>query len=186
MKNRPSSHIRLLVLSFLLISLSSCASRKDLKDHSVTETSKEDKHYRSVSEISTSGAIIYKTKPVYYNTIFEKPCGEDGVLTPINTVIGSGNNKVKLFTNNGSLHVEAFIDSTRSELKQEFREKFVQDSLTLRQELSKVHVIEKETVKVIWPWWLWAAVIGGGLFFLLWLFEKFNIASRIRKVLIKI
>ena len=176
----------IVLLLLFLVALSGCRTRKEVKDHSVTETSKESGDIKTVNEIATSGAIIYKTMPVYYKTTIEIPCDDKGVLKPINTTIGSGSNKFKIFTDNGSLYVDAYIDSTRSSLREEFRAKFVSDSTYLREKLSKTKIIETEVVRTVWPWWLWIAVIGGVMFAILWVVEKFNIVSRVRNVILKV
>lgn len=178
--------VRLIILLLLALGLSGCSGSKKAKEVSIVESEKESKEIRNVNEVTSSGAIVYKTMPVYYNTVVEKPCDEFGNLNPINTNIGSGKNKVQISNVDGKLYINAFIDSTENSLKEFYRDKFVSDSIYLREELLKSKTVDSKIKIVVWPWWLWIAIIGGGLFFLLWLIEKFDILTRVRKQIIKI
>lgn len=168
------------LILILLVLCASCGSKKEITENK-TERSKSDTiRTSSVNELREKGEVIYKTKPVYYQSVIESPCGEDGKIRPINTTIGSGGNTARITTNDkGQISIEFIIDSTTSSLKTEFREKFISDSLQLRKELSKVEVKERIVVRTVWPWWLWVAVIGGVLFAALYVYQKFFIPIKL-------
>jgi hypothetical protein len=187
MKNSIHIQVRVIaILLFILCLLLGCASSKKTKEVNQEKDHKESGEFQSINEVTSSGAIIYRTKPIYYNTVIEKPCDDKGNVNPINATIGSGTNKFRIHTDKGSILIDAFIDSTETSLKEHYRDKFIKDSLYLREKLATTKVVENKTVKVVWPWWLWIAVIGGILFAILWLIEKFDLVTRVRKIIFKI
>src|SRR5699024_8529490 len=114
--------------------------------------------------------VVTKTKPVYSE--IEVPC--DSVGGKYN--FGSGGNRAEVNIKNGKVYFKFLIDSTRNSIEKKYRTKLKQDSLAIVKRIESKTSESTEKVKVVWPWWVWFAIIVGGLSVLLNLYQKFFIS----------
>lgn len=164
-----------IVTVFLMIFFVSCGSKKKINNTSDTNNISKEKQKTVINDVTLSGTIVYRTLPVYNNTVIETPCDEFGNLKPINNTTGSGKNKISIYSENGSLVIKTYLDSTKNSLKEYYRHKYETDSLALATHFSNIETSEKIVIRYVWPWWVWAVLIGGILFAALWIYQKFLI-----------
>lgn len=164
---------RLIFLSVFLIF--SCKSKKEFTE--IKHETRVDSTVSISKEVDRifKGVIIEKTKPIYSQTIIEKPCDSLGNVIPINIVIGSGGNKASIVSKDGKLYIQQIIDSTVQVYEQQYQEKHRIDSLRVVNQVLKQHSQTSKKVVYVYPWWLYAVIIGGILFLILWLIEKFRL-----------
>jgi hypothetical protein len=175
MKINTQFFARILLLAFLLLMalmFTGCKSKQITVD-----TEKESEI--STSEI-TSGLIqteyrdrlVYITRPTSGNTIIKNPC-KDGVLASIDTQIKSGGNTSRIYSKDGKLFLEQYIDSTSNSLEQRYLMQYKKDSVTLYNKLYR-ELDHSEEVKVyVYPWDYYAFMIGCILFAGLWVYSRF-------------
>jgi len=125
-------------------------------------------------------------KPVYSEVIVEKPCDEAGNLLPVNYNIGTGGSSFHVFSKEGKLYINQKIDSVESIQEKEYRSRREKDSLAIVNSLISESSTNSEVVRYVHPWYCWLAWILAGALGLLWIFEKFNVITRIRRMILKV
>lgn len=165
---------QILWVLLLFLVLSGCKSKQITVD-----TEKE-------SEISTtditSGLIqteyrdrlVYITRPTSGSTVIENPC-KDGILASIDTQIKSGGNTSRIYSKDGKLHLDQYIDSTSNSLEQRYLAQYKKDSVTLYNKLYRELSHSKEVIVYVYPWDYYAFMIGCILFMVLFVLSKLRI-----------
>lgn len=177
---------KLIILLLVFISFSGCRSSRNFSEKSVKTTTDTVIKVEKIYDTVFKDRIVEKIKPVYSEITIEEPCDEDGNLKPFNQSIGSGGNTSGVYVKDGKLYISQKLDSAQNTWEKEYRSQWKQDSIFLRNSLiSKQESTEKIKVYV-YPWWLWLVMILGGFFGLLWLVEKFDILTRLRRLIIKV
>lgn len=156
-----------LILIIAVFTFGGCRSKKEL-----TTTSNRvqiDTVYRNVTQTDTviKEKRVEITKPIYYETVID--CDSLNASGKIQ----SGGNTFNYTKRDGKVVISAYIDSTRSSLETEYRNKYVRDSLNLRKQLIS-EFSEVEKIKVyVYPWWVWVLGLGILFFAALWVYERF-------------
>lgn len=165
----------LLYILIAFILLLGCRTKKK-----VTEEKKETVQKDTVVKIKRQtdtvfkDRVITKTKPVYSDIVVDNPCDSLGVLKNFKINSGSGNNKNSVFSKDGKIYISQKIDSTENKFESKYKSRWRQDSIDLRKQLIQKSESNLEKVRVVWPWWLWVAIIAGGLSILLNLYQRFR------------
>ena len=176
---------KLFIFLCIAVSLFGCRSKKEVTERSNRDHDSTSVRVERVIDTVFRDRVIEKVKPVFSEVVVEKPCDEKGNLLPVNYNIGSGGNTFHVFSREGKLYINQKIDSVESVQEKEFRSRWKQDSLDLRNTLKTEFSRTKEVVRYVYPWWLWLVMILGSLFGILWAAEKFDLVSRIRKLILK-
>jgi hypothetical protein len=162
--------LKIYILLFLI--LSGCKSKQITVDS-------EKEHEISTSEIKSGliqveyrDRLVYITRPTSGSTVIENPC-KDGVLASIDTQIKSGGNTSRIYSKDGKLFLEQFIDSTSNSLEQRYYAQYKQDSVTNYNELFRELSHSKEVRVFVWPWWIYGLITGCILFAGLWIYTRF-------------
>lgn len=163
---------KILLICFLL--LVSCRSKKEVVDHRTEKQIDTVTVVNHIKDTVYKEVVIERTRPVYTETVIEKPCDSLGNLRPVNTVIGSGANKSSVISKDGKLYISQYLDSTTQAKELEMRSRFKQDSINTRKELVKE--LSKTTIKkvYVYPWWIYLVIAGGLFFFALWLWSRYS------------
>jgi len=167
-----------IVTALFVLLLSGCKSKQRL-----TERYSENK-IDTITQFSKIENDLFRNRnreviqPVYFET--KIPCDKDQ-----SGRVASGNNYTEYQVKDGEITLKTNIDSVENIFEKEYRSKFVQDSINLRKELIKDSSIEDVTTVYVYPWWLYVVCIAGGLVLILYIFEKFSLAGRIRSLLAK-
>lgn len=177
---------RFLLIAIICLAATSCRSKKVVSENSNRESDSSSARIERVVDTVYKDRIIEKTKPVFTEIVIEKPCDSLGNLNPIFYNIGSGANRSSVYSKDGKLYLNQVIDSFQTRIEKEYRSRWRQDSLALRNSLISESSSSKEVVRYVYPWWWWLVMILGSLLGLLWIFEKFDLLTRIRKILLKI
>jgi hypothetical protein len=118
--------------------------------------------------------LVYITRPTSGSTVIENPC-KDGVLASIDTQIKSGGNTSRIYSKDGKLYLEQYIDSASNSLEQRYLMQYKKDSVTLYNKLYR-ELSHSEEVKVyVYPWDYYAFMIGFILFVVLFVLSKLRI-----------
>lgn len=167
---------KILLILFLFIGCKSKKVTTDIQKESKTENIKEVKIIR---DTVWREKIVIKTLPIYSETILDSPCDSLGNLRNIHTVIGSGANKSSISNIRGQLVIRQYIDSTRQQNELIKHIRVENDSLVSVIDTLKDSIKTSETVRTVWPWWIYALIIGCVLFAGLWIYTKFFMPFRI-------
>lgn len=170
----------------LLVLLGGCRSKKSVSESSNHQEKEVTVQVQKQIDTVFQDRVVEKIRPVYYEVEIEKPCDSLGNLRPFKFKAGSGGNASQIYTKDGKLYLQTSIDSMQNVFEKDYRSRYVRDSLALENSLISEQKHSKEIIKYVYPWWLWLAIIGGGLLGLLWLFEKFDVFTRIRKLFLKV
>lgn len=176
---------QILWLLIILISLSGCRSKKIVTEEFTESRDSTEVRIERVVDTVFKDRVIERVKPVYSEIIVEKPCDSLGNINPINYNIGSGSNNSQVFTRDGKLYINQHIDSMESRFEKEYRSRWKQDSLDLRNTLLRESSSEKEVVRYVYPWWWWCVLIVGSLLLLLRVLEKYSILRKIKSLILK-
>lgn len=158
--------IKIIIISFLVISISGCRSKKEVSEKRETVRIDTVKVFQKVTDTIFKEKIIEKTRPVYFET--EIPCDSNQTGK-----VGSGNNYTEYSIKNGRISIRTNIDSISNSWQSYYRTQFKQDSIQIRKELKDKYSATSVTTVYVYPWWIW--LLGGGLilFAVLWIYTKF-------------
>lgn len=147
----------------ILLLVFSCRSKKIFSEKE--KTTQIDTITITETQIDTifRDRIIEKTKPVFSEIVVESPCDSLGNIRDIDTRIGSGGNQAWIYSQNGKLYLGQKLDSVQNILDKTYIARWRHDSINLRKQLLKDFRSTEKTKMIVWPWWLWTALIIGGL-----------------------
>ena len=174
----------LIILTILLVV--SCRSKKSVSEESNRQEENSSTRAEKVIDTIYRDRVVEKVKPVYSEIIIEKPCDSLGNIIPVNYNIGSGGNFSRVYSKDGKLFINQKIDSVENVLEKEYRARWEKDSLALSNSLISEQTKMTRVKVYVYPWWLWMAIIAGSLFAVLWAVEKFDLVTRVRKIIFKI
>ena len=107
------------------------------------------------------------TKPVYFETVVDCSENQSGK-------VGSGGNYTSCVIKDGQMYLKTNIDGISNSNESFYRTKFVNDSVNLRKLFRSKESKEIETLKYVYPWWVWLLGVGLVLFFGLWSWAKIS------------
>ncbi len=167
-------YLYLIIVFLLILGMFGCKSKQVTTEKEVVKEINTSEIISGIKEIEYRDRLIYLTRPVSGNTIIENPC-KDGILADIDTQIVSGNNTSRIYSKNGKLYLEQYIDSTTNVLESRYKAEYKRDSIRL----SEKYLRDLEAASVIkvyvYPWDYYAFMIAAILFALLWLRKTFSI-----------
>lgn len=150
----------------VLTCLFGCRSKKAVSEKEKTVQIDTVKVYQKVTYTVFKDRIVTKTKPVYFET--EIPCDSNATGK-----ISSGNNYTSYTVKDGRIFLKTNIDSVSNVWQEYYRSKTVHDSIEIRKELEQTYSKVSETKVYVYPWWIYALIIGCILFAGLWVYTKF-------------
>ncbi len=162
-----------ILLILIVILLNGCRSKKVTTDIQRENTTEKTREVSNTTDTVFKDRVIIKTLPVYSEVTIEAPCDSLGKIRPINTLIGSGGNRSQINTVNGQLIIRQYIDSTKQQNELILKLQTRLDSVTSINSTLKENNFTKEVRVFVWPWWLYAIIIGFVLYVGLTLYLKF-------------
>jgi hypothetical protein len=162
-----------ILLGFILgVLLVGCKSKKAVSEKEQTVKIDTVKVYQKVTDTIFKDRVIEKTKPIYFET--EIPCDSNQTGK-----VSSGNNFTEYKIKDGKVFLKTNIDSVSNVWQKYYKSKTVKDSIEIRKQLEKQYSKVSEKVIVVYPWWIYALIIGVILFAGLWVYTKFFLPIRL-------
>ncbi|MCG9970974.1 hypothetical protein [Christiangramia crocea] len=158
-----------IILGVLLVG---CRSKKSVSEKQETVRIDTVKVYQKITDTIFKDRVITKTKPVYFET--EIPCDSNQTGK-----VGSGNNFTEYRIKDGRVFIKTNIDSISNVWQEYYRSKTIKDSIEIRKELEQTYSKVSETKVYVYPWWIYALIIGCILFAGLWVYQKFLLPIRL-------
>ena len=157
----------------ILLFFVACKSKKVTTDIQRENTTENTREIQRITDTIYKERVVIKTRPVYSETIIESPCDSLGRIRPLNTSIGSGANRSSLSTLNGQIILRQYIDSTSQQSELIKRLRIENDSLIAVHSTFKENTLSVKEKIFVWPWWIYALIIGSIVFAGLWIYTKF-------------
>lgn len=148
------------------VALVGCRSKKEVSEKRETVRIDTVKVYQKVTDTVFKDRVVTKTKPVYFET--EIPCDSNQTGK-----ISSGNNYTSYEVKDGRVILKTNIDSISNVWQEYYRTKTIQDSVHIRKQLEDKYSKVSETKVYVYPWWIYALIVGVILFAGLWVYTKF-------------
>lgn len=159
----------------LACTFTSCKSKQKIVEQEKTvriDTVEIEKRIVDTLKIETIKTV---TLPASSDNVVEDPCDDQGNLKPINQTVTSGNASVSVYSKDGKLYISQKIDSVSSTFEKEYRSRFKQDSIRIKQQFERDFSKVDKTTVFVWPWWVYALIVYAIIATALSLYQKFRI-----------
>lgn len=172
---KPLSLLMFILLMILLAcTFTSCKSKQKVTEQE--KTVRIDTVEVVKREVDTIIKEVVKTVtlPASSDTVVDNPCDDAGNLKPINQNIQTGGASISVYSRDGKLYISQKIDSVASTFEKEYRSRFKQDSIRIKQQFERDFSKVDKTTVYVWPWWLYVLIVYAVLTTVLNLYQKFK------------